>query len=172
MSIVYWEIGNILTLFCTLCIKRHWTLDFYQDRFPTDSVPAALSHLLQCSLALLKIQVSICPISTCGLLAANRAKTLFDNNVSTLPIKYYSNCFPIYIWSQGVAALATGPVLMSPVPGVSTVSSVWPGHCPATTGLVSTSQSSHHLSSVARMLTDLCSPRHHSVNLYSSLYLH
>ena len=37
----------------------------------------------------------------------NRAKTLFDKYVSTLTVKYYSNCFPIYIWSQGVAALAS-----------------------------------------------------------------
>ena len=159
MSIVYWEIGNILTLFCTLCIKRHWTLDFYQDRFPTDSVPAALSHLLQCSLALLKIQVSICPISTCGLLAANRAKHCLTNmyqpsllNITRIVFRYI---YGVKVWRRWPVLR---PVLMSPVPGVSTVSSVWPGHCPATTGLVSTSQSSHHLSSVARMLTDLCSP--------------
>ena len=74
----------------------------------------------------------------------NRKKTLFDKYVSTLPIKYYSNCFPICLWSQGVAALATGPVLMSPVFGVSTVSSAWPGHCPATTGLVSWYQHHNH----------------------------
>ena len=106
MSIVYWEIGNILTLFCTLCIKRHWTLDFYQDRFPTDSVPAALSHLLQCSLALLKIQVSICPISTCGLLAANRAKHCLTNMYQPSLLNITRIVFR-YTWSQGVAALAT-----------------------------------------------------------------